>query len=170
QAEGALGRIGIALEAAGHFPLAELGGTRGGRLGAAEIGNAASQREGKSAGAPALEPGPHALPDRLLAARRRSGDFHRSEEFTMWPMSSPTTIDVLPTHRFDVGALERYLVERIAGLRGPLTVRQFQGGQSNPTYYVNAPGGEYVVRRKPPGKLLPSAHAVDPPYPVIPAL
>src|SRR5262249_42452850 len=82
QAERALGRIGIELEAAGHFPLAELGGTRGGRLGAAEIGNAASQREGKSAGAPALELCPHALPDRLLAALRRSDDFHRSEEFT----------------------------------------------------------------------------------------
>ena len=88
----------------------------------------------------------------------------------MWPMSSPATIDVLPTHRFDVGALERYLVDRIAGLRGPLAVRQFQGGQSNPTYHVSAPGGEYVVRRKPPGKLLPSAHAVDREYRVITAL
>jgi aminoglycoside phosphotransferase (APT) family kinase protein len=88
----------------------------------------------------------------------------------MCPMSSPATIDVLPTHRFDAGALERYLVERIAGFRGPLTVRQFQGGQSNPTYYVSAPGGEYVVRRKPPGKLLPSAHAVDREYRVITAL
>ncbi len=88
----------------------------------------------------------------------------------MWPMSSPATIDVRPSHRFDVGALERYLAERIADFRGPLTVRQFQGGQSNPTYYVSAPTGEYVVRRKPPGKLLPSAHAVDREYRVITAL
>src|SRR3989441_3319336 len=85
-------------------------------------------------------------------------------------MSSPATIDVLPTHRFDVSALERYLVDRVAGFRGPLTVRQFQGGQSNPTYYITTPGGEYVVRRKPPGKLLPSAHAVEREYRVITAL
>src|SRR5206468_7579990 len=83
---------------------------------------------------------------------------------------SPATIDVLPSHRFDVGALERYVVERVTGFRGPLTVRQFQGGQSNPTYYVSSPSGEYVVRRKPPGKLLPSAHAVDREYRVITAL
>ena len=88
----------------------------------------------------------------------------------MWLMSSPATIDVLPTHRFDVSALERYLVDRVAGFRGPLTVRQFQGGQSNPTYYITTPGGEYVVRRKPPGKLLPSAHAVEREYRVITAL
>src|SRR5436189_4244635 len=88
----------------------------------------------------------------------------------MCPMSSPATIDVLPSHRFDVGALERYVVERATGFRGPLTVRQFQGGQSNPTYYVSSPSGEYVVRRKPPGKLLPSAHAVDREYRVITAL
>jgi aminoglycoside phosphotransferase (APT) family kinase protein len=80
------------------------------------------------------------------------------------------TIEVLETHRFDVGALERYLERHVQGFRGPLTVRQFRGGQSNPTYYLQAGSGEYVLRRKPPGKLLPSAHAVDREYRVITAL
>ena len=67
-------------------------------------------------------------------------------------------------------ALERYLAARIPGFRGPVTVSQFQGGQSNPTYRLSAADHEYVLRRKPPGKLLPSAHAVDREYRVITAL
>jgi aminoglycoside phosphotransferase (APT) family kinase protein len=90
-------------------------------------------------------------------------------------MTAPTinldaTEAVRESHRFDVGRLERYLAERIDGFKGPLTVRQFMGGQSNPTYYLATPGGQYVLRRKPPGKLLPSAHAVDREYRVITAL
>jgi aminoglycoside phosphotransferase (APT) family kinase protein len=80
------------------------------------------------------------------------------------------TVDVREAHRFDGGVLERYLAERIDGFKGPLTVKQFMGGQSNPTYYLSAPGADYVLRRKPPGKLLPSAHAVDREYRVITAL
>ena len=64
--------------------------------------------------------------------------------------------------RFDAAALERYLATHIEGLRGPLRVEQFEGGQSNPTYLVTAScGSRFVLRRKPPGKLLPSAHAVE---------
>jgi len=81
-----------------------------------------------------------------------------------------TTGEVREQHRFDVGALERFLRERVPGFAGPLAVRQFRGGQSNPTYYLTAGGKEYVLRRKPPGKLLPSAHAVDREYRVITAL
>jgi len=80
------------------------------------------------------------------------------------------TIDVLSTHRVDVPTLERYLERHVEGFRGPLTVRQFVGGQSNPTYYLHARSGEYVLRRKPPGKLLPSAHAVEREYRVMTAL
>jgi aminoglycoside phosphotransferase (APT) family kinase protein len=80
------------------------------------------------------------------------------------------TIEVLPTHRFDLEALERYMERQVEGFRGPLTVRQFRGGQSNPTYYLEAGDRQYVLRRKPPGKLLPSAHAVDREYRVITAL
>jgi aminoglycoside phosphotransferase (APT) family kinase protein len=53
---------------------------------------------------------------------------------------------------------------------GPLEVEQFKGGQSNPTYRLRAGGKSYVMRRKPPGVLLPSAHAVDREYRVITAL
>jgi aminoglycoside phosphotransferase (APT) family kinase protein len=80
------------------------------------------------------------------------------------------TTEVRETHRFDVAALERYMREHVEGFRGPVTVRQFHGGQSCPTYYLESPGGKYVLRRKPPGKLLPSAHAVDREYRVITAL
>ena len=84
-------------------------------------------------------------------------------------MIAPTA-EVREQHRFDVAALERYLAEHIAAFRGPLEVRQFRGGQSNPTYHLAAGGRDYVLRRKPPGKLLPSAHAVDREYRVITAL
>jgi aminoglycoside phosphotransferase (APT) family kinase protein len=80
------------------------------------------------------------------------------------------TAEVRDVHRFDATALERYLRERIDGFTGPLTIRQFRGGQSNPTHYLAAGGREYVLRRKPPGKLLPSAHAVDREYRVLAAL
>ncbi len=73
-------------------------------------------------------------------------------------------------HRFDVDALERYLAVQMPGFAGPLTVTQFKGGQSNPTFMLSAGGRQYVLRRKPPGKLLPSAHAVDREYRVLKAL
>ena len=80
------------------------------------------------------------------------------------------TVPVRDVHQIDADALERYLVANVRGFAGPIELRQFQGGQSNPTYYVRAGSGEYVLRRKPPGKLLPSAHAVDREYRVITAL
>jgi aminoglycoside phosphotransferase (APT) family kinase protein len=64
-------------------------------------------------------------------------------------------------HGLDRARLERWLAAEVKGFRGPLAVEQFKGGQSNPTYKLTAPSGRYVLRRKPPGKLLPSAHAVD---------
>lgn len=80
------------------------------------------------------------------------------------------TREVRDIHRFDVQRLERYLAARMDGFRGPLRVRQFKGGQSNPTYLLEAASGRYVLRRKPPGRLLKSAHAVDREYRVISAL
>src|SRR5512144_3144797 len=70
----------------------------------------------------------------------------------------------------DAGRLEEFLSSRLPDFAGPLTVRQFKGGQSNPTYLLETPQRRYVLRRKPPGKLLPSAHAVDREYRVIRAL
>jgi aminoglycoside phosphotransferase (APT) family kinase protein len=77
---------------------------------------------------------------------------------------------VAEAHRFDVAALERYLREQLPGFAGPLAITQFEGGQSNPTYRLDASGASYVLRRKPPGKLLPSAHAVDREFRVMRAL
>jgi aminoglycoside phosphotransferase (APT) family kinase protein len=77
---------------------------------------------------------------------------------------------VREAHRFDVAALEAWLAREVEGFAGPLTVEQFKGGQSNPTYKLLTPARTYVLRRKPPGKLLPGAHAVDREYRVITAL
>lgn len=73
-------------------------------------------------------------------------------------------------HELDPGRLEAYLRGRIDGFKGPLTVKQFRGGQSNPTYLLQSPSGSYVMRRKPPGQLLKSAHAVDREFQVLSAL
>ena len=80
------------------------------------------------------------------------------------------TKEVGAAHAFDVKKLEAYLADRIEGFQTPLDVRQFKGGQSNPTYQLVTPNRKYVMRRKPPGKLLPSAHAVDREFKVISAL
>ena len=80
------------------------------------------------------------------------------------------TKEVAERLRFDVGRLESYLRDHVEGFAGPITVQQFKGGQSNPTYLIETPARRYVLRRKPPGKLLPSAHAVDREYRVISAL
>jgi len=66
--------------------------------------------------------------------------------------------------------VERWLRDHVPGYAGPLTVEQFKGGQSNPTYKLVTPDRSYVLRRKPPGKLLPGAHAVEREYRVIEAL
>lgn len=73
-------------------------------------------------------------------------------------------------HRFDEAALGAWMATHVEGFAGPMEVRQFKGGQSNPTYQIITPGQRYVLRRKPPGKLLPSAHAVDREFAVISAL
>jgi aminoglycoside phosphotransferase (APT) family kinase protein len=73
-------------------------------------------------------------------------------------------------HRFDVANLATYLRGRLPDFDGALEVEQFKGGQSNPTFLLKTPGASYVLRRKPPGKLLPSAHAVDREYRVMSAL
>jgi aminoglycoside phosphotransferase (APT) family kinase protein len=65
---------------------------------------------------------------------------------------------------FDPSKLESYLARHLEGFRGPVYIEQFKGGQSNPTYLLNCRSGRYVLRRKPPGKLLPSAHAVEREY------
>ncbi|MEZ5498630.1 MAG: phosphotransferase family protein [Steroidobacteraceae bacterium] len=70
----------------------------------------------------------------------------------------------------DAIRLAAWLESAVANFRGPLQIRQFTGGQSNPTYLLDAKSGRYVLRRKPPGQLLASAHAVDREYRVLRAL
>ena len=80
------------------------------------------------------------------------------------------TKPVAESHRFDESRLLDWMNTNVESFKGPLEVRQFKGGQSNPTYQLITPAKKYVMRRKPPGKLLPSAHAVDREYRVISAL
>lgn len=84
----------------------------------------------------------------------------------------PVLTPVRPAHRFDESALERYLRAELPDFpaREPLLVRQFEGGQSNPTFLLEVGADEYVLRKQPPGELLPSAHQVDREYRVMKAL
>lgn len=80
------------------------------------------------------------------------------------------TTGIRAGHELDAVALEQHLASHLPGFNGPLEIRQFEGGQSNPTYFLSTPGAQYVLRKKPPGELLPSAHAVDREYRVMSAL
>ena len=80
------------------------------------------------------------------------------------------TRDVTERLRFDEAALASWMDSHVDGFSGPLTVTQFKGGQSNPTYRLDTPGRAFVLRRKPPGTLLPGAHAVEREYRVLSAL
>ena len=80
------------------------------------------------------------------------------------------TREVSERLRFDEEALSSWLADHVEAFRGPIAVSQFKGGQSNPTYRIDAGGRSYVLRRKPPGKTLPGAHAVDREYRVLAAL
>ncbi len=77
---------------------------------------------------------------------------------------------VRQSHRFDEAALERYLRSTIDSFTGALSVQQFGGGQSNPTFLLSAGQSRYVLRKKPPGKLLKSAHQVDREFRIMKAL
>ncbi len=81
-----------------------------------------------------------------------------------------TTTEIRTAHRFDEGALADYLQNHTDRFSGGLEIRQFEGGQSNPTFLVRTGDRFYVLRKKPPGKLLPSAHQVDREYRVMKAL
>jgi aminoglycoside phosphotransferase (APT) family kinase protein len=71
---------------------------------------------------------------------------------------------------FDHIKLAAWMETHVPSFSGPMTVKEFKGGQSNPTYQLVTPNNRYVLRRKPPGVLMPSAHAVDREYRVIAAL
>ena len=71
------------------------------------------------------------------------------------------TVEPEGADRLDEARLTEWMEANVAGFKGPLHLTKFKGGQSNPTYKIDAPSGSYVLRRKPFGPLLPSAHAVD---------
>lgn len=79
-------------------------------------------------------------------------------------------VDVLPGHRFDEGKLRHYLGNQLGDADGDFRIRQFQGGQSNPTFLLEMGEARYVLRKKPPGKLLPSAHQVEREYKIMKVL
>jgi aminoglycoside phosphotransferase (APT) family kinase protein len=79
-------------------------------------------------------------------------------------------MEVAARHAFDLPALERWLGAHLPGFLGPTQVTQFSDGQSNPTFHLATPGGAWVLRKKPPGVLLPSAHAIEREYRVLRAL
>jgi aminoglycoside phosphotransferase (APT) family kinase protein len=86
-----------------------------------------------------------------------------------------STVPVMERHRFDSAALDRYLSRHLDGYRGGLEVSQFDSGHSNPTFFVAAEMSDgrrhdFVLRKKPPGKLVASAHQVDREFRVIAAL
>lgn len=72
--------------------------------------------------------------------------------------------------KLDEALLADYLADKVAGFSGPIKASKFAGGQSNPTFKLETPAGNYVLRRQPPGKLLKSAHAVDREFRVLTAL
>jgi len=80
------------------------------------------------------------------------------------------TSTVREAHRFDEAVLADYLKDQISEFDGDIEVRQFAAGQSNPTYQIISGARKYVLRKKPPGNLLPSAHAVDREFRIISAL
>jgi aminoglycoside phosphotransferase (APT) family kinase protein len=79
-------------------------------------------------------------------------------------------VPVLPAHQFDETALVRFLRDQLPGFDDQIQIRQFQGGQSNPTFHLHTAAGDYVLRKKPPGKLLPRAHEVEREHRVMAAL
>lgn len=85
-------------------------------------------------------------------------------------MSDVQLTPVRSGHEFDEAALEAYLAASIDDYQGPLEVRQFEGGQSNPTFQLKTGNRDYVLRKQPPGELLPSAHQVNREYRVMAAL
>ncbi len=85
-------------------------------------------------------------------------------------MSDVELTPVREAHKFDAQSLEKYLLAHVEGFQGPMEIRQFEGGQSNPTFQLITPNQRYVLRKQPPGELLPSAHQVDREYRVMHAL
>jgi aminoglycoside phosphotransferase (APT) family kinase protein len=97
----------------------------------------------------------------MESCQKNKTEGQRAGGVSFVPEGSPDTTAVRLGYEFDKGHLAQWLNDNIAEFAGPLTVRQFCGGQSNPTYLLETPRMRYVLRRKPPGPLLPGAHAIE---------
>jgi aminoglycoside phosphotransferase (APT) family kinase protein len=86
------------------------------------------------------------------------------------PQVQQGLVAVREAHRFDEDALDRYLQKHLDGYRGKGAIKQFEGGQSNPTFLLTSGDRRYVLRKKPPGTLLPTAHAIEREYRIYRAL
>ena len=82
----------------------------------------------------------------------------------------PVLVEIRGSHRFDTGRLDAWLAGRLDGFGGGLRVRRYEGGQSNPTYLVESAARRVVLRKKPPGALLPTAHQVEREFRILAAL
>lgn len=91
--------------------------------------------------------------------------FRRGKIATAQSLAEPDSHDgltqVRANHSFDEARLQRWMKDNISGFKGPIRVRQFSGGQSNPTYLVTSPERSFVLRRQPSGDIIKGAHAVD---------
>src|SRR5690349_3905843 len=95
----------------------------------------------------------------------------KPEQQQMIPIQRPTGLTaVREGHQFDEAALAKYLKEHFKPFGGDLSVQQYEGGQSNPTFQIITGGKKFVLRKKPPGTLLPTAHAIEREYRVYRAL
>ncbi len=104
------------------------------------------------------------MPPRLLCRTAAAG------VYTADVSTSAEITAVRPGHRFDERRLVGYLADRLEGFDGELSVRQFEGGQSNPTFMLSAGARRFVLRKKPPGELLPTAHMIEREFRVLQAL
>lgn len=104
---------------------------------------------------------------RIAPARSALGSYYATSMTTIAPNG---TKEVSERHRFDADSLRRWMDAHGQPTSGPLTIRQFRGGQSNPTFWVSDGVSEWVLRKKPPGALLPSAHQVEREHRVLTAL
>jgi aminoglycoside phosphotransferase (APT) family kinase protein len=105
-----------------------------------------------------------------LAALGQAGGQSEDQTSVNASIGKPETTAVREAHRFDEARLANYLAAHLPALRSDLSIRQFKAGQSNPTFLLETENKRYVLRKKPPGKLLPSAHMIEREYQVMAAL
>ncbi len=158
---------GRARRRAAHF--ADQGDRAANRARGDRPGGAAAWRRGRLPGLPPgadVDPGAHAQ-TRRRAGRRAPARHRQSRDEALFERDDAAMSGVFPENS---QALDAWAEAHVQGWRGPSAAKKFATGQSNPTYLIEAPSGRYVLRRKPPGKLLKSAHMIEREFRVLRAL